>query len=90
MQRLAAEIPGLRTQVRALDEAVTAACVADAPQLGTRIAAAAASSPRSTARQREAIGAEAGRMVAAAEQAAADLAGQRDRRDAAAADLAIS
>ena len=90
VQRLAAEIPGLRTQVRALDEAVTAAGLADAPQLGTRIAAAAGQFAALTARQREAIGAEAGRMVAAAEQAAADLAGQRDRRDAAAADLARS
>lgn len=88
VQRLAGEIPGLRIQVRILEEAVAAAGAADAAEIGTQIAAAARQFAALTGRQREAIGAEADMSVADAEQAARELDEQRARRDAARADLA--
>jgi chromosome segregation ATPase len=88
VQRLAGEIPGLRIQVQVLEEAVAVAGVADAPEIGAQIAAAARQFAALTGRQREAIGAEADTIVADAEQAARELDQQRARRDAALADLA--
>jgi chromosome segregation ATPase len=86
-KRLASEIPGLRTQMKVLEEAVTAADAADAPEIGARIAAAAEQFAALTERQREAIGREADERVADADRAASELDEQRARRDAAAADL---
>jgi chromosome segregation ATPase len=86
-QRLAGEIPGLRVRMKTLEEAVAAAGAADAPEIGARIAAAARQFAALTGRQREAIGAEADTLVAAADLAAAELDEQRVRRDTAAADL---
>ena len=87
-KRLASEIPGLRAQMKVLEEAAAAAGTADAPEIGGRIAAAAAQLTALTGRQREAIGEEADQRVADAERAAGELNEQRARRDAAAADLA--
>ena len=87
-KRLASEIPGLRTQMKALEEAVAAAGAADAPEIGARIAEAADQLAALTGRQREAMGREADELVAGAEGAARELGEQRARRDAAAADLA--
>jgi DNA repair exonuclease SbcCD ATPase subunit len=87
-KRLATEIPGLRTQLKALEEAVAAADAADAPQLGERIAAAADQLGALTGPQRELIGEQADELVTRAQAAARDLDEQRARRDAAAADLA--
>lgn len=86
--QLASEIPGLRAQVKALEEAVAVAGVADAPEIGARIAEAASQLAELTERQREAIGEEADRLAAEAVRAARDLGEQRARRDAAIADLA--
>jgi chromosome segregation ATPase len=84
---LASEIPGLRAQVKILEETVAAADVTDAAEIGTRIARAAGQLAGLTGRQREMIGEEAGKLVADAEMAARELAEQRSRRDAVAADL---
>lgn len=86
-ERLAGEIPGLRAQMKVLEEAVAAAGAADAPEIGARIAVAAEQFTALTGRQREAIGAEADTLVAAADRAATELDEQRIRRDTAAADL---
>ena len=86
-ERLAGEIPGLRTQIKVLEEAVAAAGAADAPEIGERIAVAAEQFTALTGRQREAISAEADILVSAADRAATDLDEQRIRRDTAAADL---
>jgi DNA repair exonuclease SbcCD ATPase subunit len=87
-ERLASEIPGLRTQARALEEAVAAADAADAPEIGVRIAQAADQFAALTERQREALGEETDKLVAGAERAARQFGEQRARRDAAVADLA--
>jgi chromosome segregation ATPase len=88
VKRLASEMPGLRTQVKVLEETIAVAGVADAPEIGTRIAEAAGQFAALTGRQREAIGEEAEKLVADAERAARKLEEQRARRDATAADLA--
>lgn len=87
-KRLASEIPGLRVTMKALEEAVAAADAADAPEIGARIAEAADQFAALTRRQREAIGEDADKLVADADNAARELGEQRARRDAAAADLA--
>lgn len=87
-QRLAAEIPRLRASLSALEEIVAKASVADAPEVGARIAEAASQLAALTERQREAIGEEADTLVARAEAKAGELSEQQARRDAAAADLA--
>jgi len=86
-ERLAGEIPGLRAQTKVLEEAVAAAEAADAPEIGARIAVAAEQFTTLTGQQREAIGAEADTVVAAAARAATELDEQRIRRDTAAADM---
>jgi DNA repair exonuclease SbcCD ATPase subunit len=88
VKRLASEIPGLRTQVKVLEEAVAAADVADASEIGTRIVEAAGRLAALTGRQREVLGEEADTLVADAEMAARELDEQRARRDAAATDMA--
>jgi DNA repair exonuclease SbcCD ATPase subunit len=88
VKRLVSEVPGLRTQVKILEEAVAAAGVADASEVGQRIEQAVGQLAALTGRQREVIGEEADILVAGAEKAAKELAEQRARRDGAAADLA--
>lgn len=88
VKRLASEIPGLRVQVRVLEEAVAAVGVADASEIGQRIEQAVGQLTALTERQREVIGEEADEQVAGAEKTAWELAEQRVRRDGAAADLA--
>jgi len=85
--RLAAEIPGLRARTTALEEAVAAAGVADAPDIATRIAEAARRFTALTAAQRDAVSAAAERLIAEAETAARELSEQQARRESAAADL---
>jgi DNA repair exonuclease SbcCD ATPase subunit len=87
-ERLASEIPGLRVTVNALEEKVAAAEVADAPEIGIRIAEAAERFAALTERQRDVIGEAADKLVADADAAIKELGEQRARRDAAAADLA--
>jgi chromosome segregation ATPase len=86
-ERLAQEIPGLRAQMKVLEEAVAAAGSADASEIGARIAVAAEQFTALTGRQREAIGAEADTLVSASDRAATELDEQRIRRDTAAAEL---
>jgi hypothetical protein len=87
-QRLASEIPQLRVRLKALEESVALVGVADSPEIGARIAEAASRLAVMTELQREAIGTEAGTLVARAETMIKELAEQQTRRDAAAADLA--
>jgi hypothetical protein len=87
-QRLAAEIPQLRITLKALEETVAAAGMADLPEIGERVAQAAGQFAALTGRQREAIGEEADTLVAHAQRAAVELSEQQALRDTAAADIA--
>jgi chromosome segregation ATPase len=86
-ERLASEIPGLRTQAKALEGAVEAAGAADAPEVCARIADAIEQLAALTGLQREAIGAEAEKLADAVQLAFAELSEQRTRRDSAAEEL---
>lgn len=86
-QQLALEIPGLRTHVKALEEAVTAAGVADTPEIRVRISEAVGKLATLSEQQREAIGEGADKLVADAQKAARELGDQQVCRDAT-ADLA--
>jgi DNA repair exonuclease SbcCD ATPase subunit len=87
-KRLASELPGLRIQVEALEEAVAAVGAADALEIGARITEAAAQFASVTERHQEAVSDQADKLVADADTAARVLEEQRTLRDAAAADLA--
>jgi chromosome segregation ATPase len=86
-QRTAAEIPGLRARVQALELEVAALDAGDGPEVCARLAAAVGQLATLTEAQRAMMGDAAASIADRAEAAARELAELHARRDTAAADV---